>query len=104
MAEPPKRTHWKRQRATKPFELTAEEAECCKVALRVLRVRHGTWGAVAKRLGLRPKTLVHNVADNGRPTAATALAVARLAGVPIDDVLAGRWPPAGCCPMCGRAE
>jgi hypothetical protein len=31
-----------------------------------------------------------------------ALRVARLAGVPIDDVLAGKFPPAGTCPYCGN--
>jgi hypothetical protein len=31
-----------------------------------------------------------------------AVRVARLAGVGVDDVLSGRYPAAGTCPMCGH--
>jgi len=31
-----------------------------------------------------------------------ALRVARLTGVPFDDVIAGKYPPPGMCPQCGR--
>lgn len=36
----------------------------------------------------------------GRPSAGLAVRAARLAKVPIDDVIDGRFPKAGCCPYC----
>ena len=42
---------------------------------------------------------------HGRPVSADmAFRVARAAGVPIDDVLGGKFPPPGTCPHCGHAS
>lgn len=35
-------------------------------------------------------------------SASMALRVARLAGIPVDDLLAGRFAPEGTCPRCGH--
>ncbi len=45
-------------------------------------------------------------AGTGRRAVSASLAfrVARLAAVPVGDVVAGAYPPAGACPRCGYAE
>lgn len=79
-------------------DLTTEEQAHVKVALRFLRIQHGTWAVLAKALRYKVKTMA-----DGRPASARlVLRVARVAGVSVDDVLCGRWPPPGACPHCGR--
>ena len=38
----------------------------------------------------------------GKPGAGMALRAARLAEVPVEDMLAGQWPVPRACPHCGR--
>ena len=81
-------------------DLTAEEQENVRAALRFLHARCGTWRVVAKALHAQPGTLRHTV--RGRTvSASTAVRVARFAGAAVDDVLTGRFPPEGTCPHCG---
>jgi hypothetical protein len=83
--------------------LTIEEEENVRIALRVLRVRLGSWGAVARAMNRRMKAIKNMTHSSGRrPTAGLAPHVARLAGVSMEDVLSGRFPKPGGCPMCGR--
>ncbi|MBI4021007.1 MAG: SWIM zinc finger family protein [Candidatus Aenigmarchaeota archaeon] len=82
-------------------DLTAEERRNVREALRFLRTRSGGWKSLAKSLRCSWKTLA-NMASRQALTAGVAIRVARLAGVPIDDVLSGKYPPAGTCPHCGR--
>jgi DNA-binding XRE family transcriptional regulator len=72
------------------------------VALRFLRIRVGTWKMLAKALGFELSTM-KNV-DKGVNPASVNLAfqVSRLAGVPFDDVVTGKYPVKGTCPHCGR--
>jgi hypothetical protein len=82
-------------------DLTAKEQDNVRVALRFLRARCGTWATVAKALHVHGKT-VSSVACGHKPvTALLAFRVARLAGVGVDEVLNGTFPPAGACPLCG---
>ena len=83
--------------------LDAEEQENVRIALRALRVRHGTLPVVAKAMGIPVKTLQRIYAGKRRVQPGAAIAVARLAKVPVDDVLTGAFPKAGSCPVCGRA-
>lgn len=82
--------------------LDAEEQENVRVALRALRVRYGALPIVAKAMGIPAKTLQRIYAGKRRVQPGAAIAVARLAKVPVDDVLTGAFPTAGSCPMCGR--
>ena len=77
-------------------DLTAEETKNVRAALRFLRVRCGGWRPVAKALRYSRATLQRA----GGPV--LAFRVARLAGVSVDDVLTGKYPPAGTCPHCGH--
>lgn len=84
-----------------PSDLTADEQKNVRAALRFLRARCGGWKPVAKVLRTHPLSL--SLRD--RPISASlAFRVARLAGIGVDDVLAGKYPPAGTCPHCGHRE
>jgi hypothetical protein len=47
-------------------------------------------------------TLVHAASKGGRPSVGLALRAARLAYVPLEDILSGRWPGKGPCALCGK--
>jgi hypothetical protein len=84
-------------------DLTTEEQTNVRTALKFLRARCGAWEPLAKALG--SKTITMSRVANGRTASASlAVRVARLAGVSVDDVLAGRYPGAGTCPYCGHRE
>ena len=79
-------------------DLTSKEQANVRTALRFLRARCGGLKPLAKALRYTRQTL--------RLPASPTLAfrIARLAGVPIDDVLAGKYPPPGTCPHCGHRK
>ena len=80
-------------------DLTQDEQKHVRTAIRFLRVRCGGWVPLTKVLRFTRSTL-----QKDAPTPAVAFRVARLAGVGVDDVLAGRFPSAGTCPHCGHRE
>lgn len=81
-------------------DLTADERRHVQMAIRFL-VKRGGWDALAKATRFQRNTL-RRVAY-GRPLSASlAIRLARVAGVTIDDMLQGRFPP--CCPTCDRPQ
>jgi hypothetical protein len=84
--------------------LTPEETACCRVALRVLQVRAGSLAKLAKQMNVSLGTL--NFAARPRNPFGTGMAyeLSKVAGVPIDDILSGRFPKPGSCPHCGRTD
>ncbi len=101
------RVEWKKDRPAtetrRASDLTPEEQANVKRALRVLRTRLGSLTALATAIRVNPHTLHWHVQRRGKPTAGVALRAARLAGVPLEELLAGSWPVEGACPHCGRA-
>jgi hypothetical protein len=99
------RTVWRKPRPAnetrRSTDLTPAERESAKVAIRHLAKRHGSYGKLAAAMSASTET-VRLAARTGKLSAGLALRAARLAGVPLEDVLAGRWPVAGACPHCGR--
>ena len=97
---------WKRARKPRSREtldrLTPEEAANVAIVVKVLCVRLGTTTNVAKAMQTNPKPIQRAVSGKSQPSAGMAIKVAKLAGVPVDDVLSGAFPVAGSCPMCGR--
>jgi hypothetical protein len=85
------------------IDLTSAEQTHVRAALRFLRNRSGGWRPLAKVLHYKHTTL-RNVASGRSVTATVAYRVARLGGVAVDDVLAGRFPAPGTCPHCGHYE
>ena len=82
-------------------DLTIEEQANVRKALRFLRTRAGGAEPLGKALRLNGGTLDH-VAAKQTVSAGLAVRLARFAGVPVDDLLSGRYPPPGTCPHCGR--
>ena len=83
-------------------DLTTDEQKCVRTALRFLRARCGGWGPLAKLLHAKPESLA-KTAGGKIASAGIAFRVARLAGVAVDDVVTGRYPPTGACPHCGHS-
>lgn len=78
-------------------DLTAAEVVNVRKAVAFLRFRCGNVKALARALRTSKATL-------GRPSPLLAFKVARLAGVGVDDVLTGKYPPPGVCAHCGHQE
>lgn len=83
------------------IDLTETEQANARKALRFLKARIGSWAALQAPLGYKKKTLT-NVRDGQGVSATLAFRVARLAGVTLEDVLVGKFPPSGVCPHCGK--
>lgn len=101
------RKRWVRVRAPRYIDpidrLSPLEEAHVRRALRVLKRRYGGWQPLCEALRMRLKSLERMVSGRDRPVApGVAIRVARLAGVPVDDVLSGAFPRAGACPTCGR--
>jgi hypothetical protein len=82
-------------------DLTHDEQERVRAAMRFLRVRSGGWKPLAKALGFKAHTVRHVKGREKNVSPTMALRVARLAGVSVDDLLVGRFPPERACPRCG---
>jgi hypothetical protein len=77
--------------------LTPGEQGHVLAAVRFLRARCGGWEPLVKALGFTRKTLTKPASP------AVVFRVARLAGVGVDELLAGKYPPTGVCAHCGHA-
>jgi hypothetical protein len=86
-------------RRAQSADLTRQEEASVRVALRYLRDRCGTIALLAKALRYRRATIA-DVLGGAGVSASMTFRVARFAGVAVDDVVAGRFPPA--CPHCGQ--
>lgn len=84
------------------MDLTTAEQTHVRTALKFLRSRCGTWANVAKVLGFKAANLCAVAGAHKSVSARVAFRVARFAKVPVDDVLAGRFPAPGTCPHCGH--
>jgi len=102
------RTVWKREPAPRKYErvnrLSPEQEARVRAAIEVLRVRIGTLRGVARAMGVNPDLVTRAARKGGKPSPGLAIHVAALAKVPVDDILQGRFPRPGACPMCGRCE
>jgi len=100
-----KRSEWRVVRPSnetrRSTDLTPEEQANMRRALLFLRARYGSWAKLATALRAKHHT-VERAGGYGRPVGAgLAVRAARLAGVPLDDLLSGAWPGTR-CPTCGR--
>jgi hypothetical protein len=98
-------TSWKRQPTTRRVnrtDLTPEERANARRALVVLKIRLGTWRAVGDALRISSQRDWER--KRKTPSLSVAFRVARLVGVPLEEVLVGRWPTAGECPLCGHVR
>jgi hypothetical protein len=96
------RIGWSRPRRPRGPDLTPDEATHVKAALAFLAARYKTWPALAVAMGLKLATVRYAACKGKGVSAGVALRAARAAGVPLEELLAGTWPPTGACPVCGR--
>jgi len=83
----------------RPSPLSRDEQENVRKALRVLQVRFGSWGEMAKLMGVSPITL-QQAARQKPVSAAIVVLAAKVSKIPVEDLLSGAWPKP--CPVCGR--
>ena len=84
------------------LDLTAEEQDRVRFALRYLHAKVGAWKTLAQALGFRPLQVLKIKCRRRAVSPRMVLRVAKLAGVPVDDILTGKFPPPGTCPHCGH--
>ena len=84
-------------------DLTPDEQRHVKAAIAFLAKRYGSYRKLAETTGTKRATLIQAASKRGSVSAGIALRVSRAAGVPLESILSGAWPPAGACPHCGRS-
>jgi hypothetical protein len=96
--DPPAR----RRKGLRPPSLsfTADEAHNVRTAIRGAARTLGGLSALARAIGVAPRCL-HG---NRFPGPGVALAVARVAGLSLDAMLAGKLTDASRCPSCGATK
>jgi hypothetical protein len=82
-------------------DLSKEEEARVRAALRFLHTRVGGWAPLAKVLGFTETTLAH-VSEGRTVIASVAFRIARFVKIPVEDLLAGKFPAPGTCPYCGH--
>jgi hypothetical protein len=100
------RKTWRRPeppRADRGAVLSQQERLHVAAALVFLKRRYGSWADLAVAMDMRETTVAHGATSPRRIGPGVALRVAALAQVPAGEVLAGRWPAPGTCPICGGA-
>lgn len=101
------RKTWKRAKpkpklVTKLDALTPDEQANVLAAATKLRAQCGSWQDLADALLVNRVTLFRACTGIKPPCAGLALRLARLARVPMEDVLGGIFAKPGCCAMCGK--
>ncbi len=100
-----KRSEWRIERSPSETryssDLTPEEQGHARAAIRFLTVRLGGAAKLARALRSNLASVSRATGKGGKPSAGLALRAARLAGVPLEDVLSGQWP-GDRCPHCGH--
>jgi len=93
-----------RNETRRSYDLSPKEQAHVRAALRFMRKRLGSAEklAAALQMGLQIVSKACVVNEHTKPNAGMAIRVARLAGVSVEDVLEGRFPAPGACPLCGR--
>jgi hypothetical protein len=82
-------------------DLTADEQKHVVEALKVLRIRAGNTALLAKALRFKMDSLRGVILGRDAVSPLMVLRVARLIGIGLDDLLAGKYPVPGMCPHCG---
>jgi len=80
--------------------LEPEEQENVRGALRALYYRYGSWKAVEDGMGIGKNQLKTVMGKSRELSAGMAIRAAKLAGVPVEDVLSGALKAPAKCPTC----
>jgi plasmid maintenance system antidote protein VapI len=90
-----------RPRQNSKSDLLPQEGANVCTALLFLRGKSGNWQAVADGIGYECSSVMTMSRGERAITGSMAMRTARFAGVSVDDLLAGKYPPPGTCPKCG---
>ena len=82
----------------------SEQQEHVINALYFLRVKFETWKPIAKLLHFEEGSLADVRAKRRSVSANLAFRLAKIMGIGIEDLLAGKWPEPGMCPRCGYKD
>lgn len=106
--EPLKRTVWKRvpnpNSRSELNRLLPEEEPRVRAALDVAKIRFCNWKGVAVALRSNKGTITRLICRERRITPTYAMRVARMLGVPLGDIISGKFPSPHECPMCGHRK
>src|SRR5215510_5865132 len=83
-------------------DLSLDEQEHVRVCLRSLRARFGNWSNVERSLPLAHSVLVETMSGRCEVSVVIAFRVAKVLGMSLYDVIAGRGVPDGTCTHCGK--
>jgi len=84
--------------------LTEEQQGHVIDALYFLRAKFDNWSPVAKLLRFEPKSLGDVRAKRRSVSPNLTFRIARVVGVGVDDLLAGKFTQPGTCPRCGYRD
>ena len=90
--------------ASPAADLTTDEQEHVRVALKHLHAIYRQWKLLGPMLRIKAQSVKNIAHGYGCVSASIAFRVARLAGVPMEDLLRGCYPPPGTCKHCGRSN
>jgi hypothetical protein len=93
--------HRPRPERERAGRLSPEQSENVRRAMVVLQRRFPSVAAYAGALGMSAVAYTKARSPGRRPGVTHAYAVAELAGVPMEDVIGGKWP-GNACPTCGH--
>jgi hypothetical protein len=106
--EPLKRIFWQRtphpNSRSELNRLSPEEDTRVRSALDVARIRFGNWKGLAAALKTNKRTITRLLRRERRITPAYAMRLARVLGVALGDILTGKFPQPGECPLCGHRK
>jgi hypothetical protein len=85
-------------------DVAAEAVEHVRNALIFLKIRLNGWKPLSKVLHFEETTIINCGNGKRTSTASMAFRIARLVQVPIDDLLAGKFPDPDVCPRCGYRD
>jgi hypothetical protein len=88
--------------ATVDGDLSKQEQQHVRAALRFLRARMGDWKTVSKVVRASDSSLRRIASGDRAPGTTLTFRIAKFAKVGVDDVLTGRFPEPGTCPHCGH--
>jgi transcriptional regulator with XRE-family HTH domain len=91
-----------RRKLLDPNRLKDHEVAYVRAALGVLKLRYGSWRRLAEAMQVGRMRVTRAACGLRRPDVALAVRLARVAGVPVEDIIKGRFVLRGTCPMCGQ--
>jgi len=85
-----------------PNRLKDHEVAFVRAALDVMKLRYGSWRRLAEAMQIDRMRVNRAACGLRRPDVAFATRLARVAGVPAEDIIRGKFVRSRMCPLCGH--